>query len=557
MGVPVAATVTIGLFNPRTAIVGVPVAARVTVGGSGSGRIAGVPVDVAVTVGGYATSGTGGGLSSTDTSVVPFVITLGGVEISGITLTGFTFDATLSAVPSASITVVDYDGIVPWPPTPNDADPHAAAPELVIGPGALFSGPLTSWDREWIAGDTPGITEGRGPCWRYTLRAEGWQRLLSRSPVNPLTFPVDIVGPDGSITTSAGIKAPIHLAEALGFWTGPPLTLDASGVPEGTYIVSDEMLGSVLDMVAGRMADGIYWIDGSRTLHIRPGAPAHPRSRDIAPFHLSTVPGDGGVVPMTLHDSGNGGDMIDGIHVAGESAWTNVSVGGGVAYGGVETMQASTSGGPQLPAAGWAMLAGRMAMRGRTSWQRTLSATLAAGGPVPPLGSILGVLWDPIEPVMAYHLIRAVRGEMKVNGAGLGGVEWTLDLGDAERRSYVMRPAQAAAAVPEVKLQATHFECSQVSDMGKGSTQYIYGYPEDDKGNRVRLGEGTVEWTITLNNSDVGAGDEGIGWWIEDRHSALVRTVDKKSSYTYCLLHCGDNAAVGDAVGLSAALVTA
>jgi hypothetical protein len=416
----------------------------------------------------------------------------------------------------------------------------------------LLSGSVVGWDPEYLE---PGPdTDASG--WRHTLRVEGWQRLLALSYQQPGTgVAVDTVA---GTTVSAEVVTPISSIEsAMAYWAGPPITLDLPLPGREARVVSvGQSRQTVLDGIASAWgSNDVYWLDGAKCLHWRPGfrggvaaADLRAPSRYIAPFFLTRdFTATGGVVPTSLRPSGEGGHLREGAFVNGPLPELNFARGGGPAYAGWEMASSPTR---HSGEATWAQ-----AMAGRTSWRMTLTAVLPPGSPIPPLGALLGVDFAPYVTGLHYYLIRAVRGNMKANGQGIDGVEWTLDLGDSERRSYVFEADSAVQATAEPKPKpVTTLECSQIVHLGIPSEQYVYAWPEDDKGNRVRLDSGTVEWTVSVtpalgSESLFVGGSSTTGWTIAEGASTdIVVGDDLMGTFAYCTLVAADPALATDVV---------
>ena len=499
----------------------------------------------------------------------PFVLTLGGVDVSAMTVTGFSFDASLGSVPSASLTVADLDETL-TPPL------GTAFPELVIATAddTLFSGPVLNWRKRRLY---PGV--------EYELRAEGWARNLGMSPVPPPSMSAASVdGPlnstwntwTGTVIGASDLGSDWDanvIAQAMLFFNGPALTQDIGIAYHRTavwwtYRPEGAALGSVLDEIARRLGyNDTYWIDGAKVFHWRPGyaavydgSPVSVPVEHLAPFRLADVPGGGAIVPTTVSESGEGSSLREGIHVVGIQPTATATITPGPQYAGMETLQTRAYGYDEAAGFGLAALAGKL------EWARSLSITLPAGSPVPPLGSFLEIDYDDL---VGGGVIRSVRGTLVVPGEGILGVEWTLDVGDAEKRSYVRESSGSKDLGTEVDKEVTppvkvaQLEVGDVSDMGLGSVQYVYAWPEDADGNRVRVESGKVLWSIWLStdgttSTNVGAGAAALGWWLTAQETDIAWTENEPLGFAYCELHCDTPAEPGvDAVQLTAELVLA
>ncbi len=540
---PIAATATGTAGSIAAHAVAHPIAAMAT--GTAGVPAAGIGAAPIAAIGfGYAIAVTAAGTVYVPAPPEPLVIVLDGVDISAIVLTGFTFDATLGAVPQATITVSDADGIVPWPLT--------KLAEFTMGtaadPDAIIDGQLVRYTRKPLF---PGM--------EYTFTVEGWQRLLALSPVQPLTTAVtSVTTPNGVDITPYGAyigqgdgAAPTDVAvitSAMSAWTGP--TLAALDIPyrhsfPHTLRPNGAPLSSVLDDIAARLnSDDFFWIDG-RTFYWRPGyhGGGPPAVAYLEAFRLTdSFVEPGGVVPTSLTDGGEGGGMRRGVYAAGTIPAANASVWTGPAYGGMDTISV------QSDQVGIPYLLGLAYMAGKTDWQTSMTAELPVGSPIPHRGNIIGVLYGELVPSLAYYVIRAVRGHFVANGAGIDGIEWTLDLGDAERRSYVyeqaMREAEVKAGAEAV--QAVGCEVSAISWVGYEARQNVIAYPLDADRARLRLRSGTVEWTLWKQTggvgpfADIGPGDAGSGWWItEGRTTDIVWNEDQQLGFATCEVQTG------------------
>lgn len=500
------------------------------------------------------------GQPGTEDPGLPWVITLGGVDVSAVTLTGFTLDITIGAVPTASLTISDLDGLVTWPPDP--------VTELVVATSArrYFSGPVTRWQRKPLYG-------GGSPSeWEYRLDAEGWQRLLALSPVYPPGDDTeDYEGPDGTITSAVynhGLGSRDLQASSISgaietvfgdAWAGPPgVTFDmfvASGNPNFYIEPAGASIQSVVDTLIGGGQDvHVYWLDPDLVFHLWPcgdiwGNPYTPEPYQVAPLRLTTTPATGNFVPTILLDSYDGSALRSGVYGTGSVPSANTSEGTGIDYAGWEMTSAASVYTTGVGAAMQAYLQGRGALR------RTVSVTLPPGSPAPGIAQFIEVDYPPVTTSPEYMCVRAVRGNLVVRGEGSGGMEWTLDLGDMERRSFVYEETLGQQASETAAPVAVKLEVGPVDQLlGLGSSQYIYAFAVDQFNNRVRLNGKSVSWSIWLNGSDIGGG--GAGWTLSSTTTSVVFSPAYPLGFAYVTLSCDDPAVpMEDAVIVTAQLV--
>jgi hypothetical protein len=400
----------------------------------------------------------------------------------------------------------------------------------------------------------------------YGFTIEGWQRLLALSPVQPLTTAVTTVTtPNGIDVTPFGAyigqgdgPPPTDQATIIsafsGSWRGPALT--TMDVPyrhsiDWTIRPNGAPLSSVLDDIAAHEGgDDLFWID-RRTFHWRPGyrggIPAGHLRAPVAHIESYRLTDDftavGGVVPTSIVDAGEGGGMRRGAYVTGRIPAANASVWAGPDYGGMDTMSVDSD------EVGIPYLLGLAYMADRVDWRVGLTAELPPGSPVPRRGYLLGVKYGDLVPSLTYYLIRAVRGRHEINGAGIESIAFTLDLGDAERRSYVYERAKVEEATEATK-QVVGFEVGALSWMGYDSRQTVSLYPLGADRNRLRLREGTVELHLIRNGTDIGAGDTDVGWWITEGQTVeIIWNENQQLGFASCEVNCGPDPATSGMAG--------
>jgi hypothetical protein len=345
---------------------------------------------------------------------------------------------------------------------------------------------------------------------------------------------------------------------AFGAWMGPSgVTFDmsGSGLPVNFYYEpAGASIGAVVDYFTGRAQNAwTYWLDPDLVFHLWPGphnwdSSYSPGSYQIAPFSLTALPTSGGVVPTTLVDSYDASSMRSGAFGTGSVPSANTSSSTGRIYAGWEMTSA-----PSVHTTGVGEAIGA-ALAGKHGWRRTMSATLPAGAPAPGIATYLRIDYPPITTDPEYVCVRAVRGELKVPGEGSGGMEWTLDLGDIERRSFVYEETLGQGASQQTAAQVVQVGCDPVSDMGPDSMQVIRAWGEDAYGNRVRLDGGSFNWRIHLNSVDIGEGGVAAGWWLTATSTPIMWMPAMPLGFSYCLLNCEPGAP--GAVKVTAELVT-
>jgi len=199
-------------------------------------------------------------------------IEVAGVDVSAVTLVGYSITETLAQAPTCSLVIDDLDGLLP-------VQIESLADVTLRVPGYstnLFRGQLTS-DR--VVGIRPGV--------RHSIGAEGYHRLLAKSIVAPLSETTRTVTSDNDVSvvntnpyvTDEGTAAFLAseaevICDLLDlYWEGP--ALDYSHIheygpkPDRPMRFSNVTLGEAIISVATRFLDtATFWIDADLAAHL-------------------------------------------------------------------------------------------------------------------------------------------------------------------------------------------------------------------------------------------------------------------------------------------------
>lgn len=483
-----------------------------------------------------------------------FELTVNGstIDVSSMVVGDFDYERPLGGVPTGTVTLEDPDGTIPWPPDPG-IDPFAetvgALPFLrITGTGVLLEGQVPGPERREL-----------WPGFGLTLRVEGWRRLAQLSPVQPLSGATTSQdSPDGTVVTadlgsyigwggSGGHPPDVFVIRDAAAWFTGPAELDTSDVPfrrstSLTLVPRGQALDSVFEQLAALLpdlGDDVWWIGPGPALHWRSAVRAgtlvseyHGPSSWVAPFRITDDFTDpDGIVPTTLVDSLKGGDVREGVYVTDVAPWYSATSSSGPSGAGYDLLS-SGSGEP-----GRASLVLGGAMIERRAFRRVLTVELPdwpVGWPEPTEGALVSVQYGATVPEPALYTIRNVRGVGTLHGQGVSGIHYTLELGDADRRSYVAearRRDRGIAAVDQPRQQVVTLETPTISDLGVPAEgdppipQYVTARPIGASGERVELWGGLVDWSILIDDEDIGpnVGDGlGLGWSLADATTDVV-----------------------------------
>lgn len=503
------------------------VAVPVAVSGVIPWRIQAPAAEAGVTIGVWPIISPAGTVPSVRYAPLPLTISVDGIDVTDLVEGPNmpTWSSGVSTTGTATIVLVDLDGVIPWPIVPTDDDRRMCP--VSIG-GDWWQGVVVGWSRQYLY-----------PGWRYTLRCEGYERILGIDPQEPYdsggTYEV-VTAPNGYRYMRA-IDESDYAPASTWPWIGRRYnrvgTAWRQGLQDQAWVWSGGAAGGPVPVPS-------YW-----------GGTLTPNPARISPFSIGYGAGD--TWPETLTEEADGSNMREGVGV--ETRLPNVHQyvsTGGVTGAGHDVIQVNTS----LPPL--AQLAGLIYLGSRGGWEKRWVATLPAGAldrhvrPQP--GKVVRLNVDPYTTEARYYLITSVSGAWVARGEGEGGVEWTIQMGNGSRPSFTINEYDAADDYPPAP-EVTGLECSEVHDMGADSVQYIYAWLLDAENNRVRLNEGTVEWTVFINSVDRAAGSEDLGWWVEERKTDVVYSTDQPLGFAYCTLHCGTEAARSQAVVLTARLL--
>jgi hypothetical protein len=166
-----------------------------------------------------------------------------------------------------------------------------------------------------------------------------------------------------------------------------------------------------------------------------------------------------------------------------------------------------------------------------------------------------------LYPDETYLPIRAISGELVSPGDPDPEVAYTLTLGDGERRSYVAETeSNWKGETPfdrTIHVRVDTFDTAP----NVASIQLLRAQCVAATGTPMQMPKRTIRWTLYVNGTDVGIGDEmTLGWWLSGTWDGTPddpgnTMVNPDSNYAYCALNRGAASVEGDYCDITAELL--
>ena len=517
-------------------------------------------------------------------------ITIAGIDCTGLTVKGLSITESLGSPSSCSFEVADLDKVWPqWLDLPSLC-------EVSVGPlpghsDYLFRGQLTT-DKRTAASVRPGI--------RHTITATGYQRLLPKSLVGPLTdAPRSIVSdnesslvnenPYDTSVEGAGLTDGGVIADLLTrYWEGPPLDLSGIGdykkpTPRHPQTFDPPLrwsnvgIDSAIPDIQSR-TDPItttFWMDEDgfvRYTELVSGYETAPDYGYPAPYKLAMAddPDDPTIImPMSIEDSLEYGNIIRQLQVAGTTPWAVRTYDLGVGYlpyGGIESTSSGAISAEDARMDAWWGVVNRLAVRINGT------ARISPGHDGWHPGQIVSITDDQLyvdvggNPMTYYFVIRAVTVDV-ISGTGPAPtIEYTLSYGDVEPRSFARESKGINWSYGTDEARALHVNVETFDPAPPvGGLQLMRAYIVNAYGAPMPQPKRTVRWSLWVGGvgraaENIGIGTEAVGWWFVgtwDGNPAEPGNtgINPDTNYAYIQLNRGVNSVEGDYADVTAELL--